>query len=285
MISRPTSLLTLLVFAVIAVSCTSSGSERGEVAPSALPIVERPEWADLFAERGVEGTFALHELGTERVLVHDPQRAATPVIPASTFKILNSLIALDTGAVADVDVVIPWDGIERPVEAWNRDHSLRTGIEVSAVWAYQDLARTIGTERMSQAVDAAEYGNTDIGGPIDRFWLDGDLRISPLDQLDFLARLIRGDLPFDADDQAAVRDILIRERDDGWVWGHKTGTALGADPVLGWLVGYTVDDEAEWVFAMNLDLTAGTSVGSQIDPQVRQTLSRSILENAGALPS
>ena len=218
------------------------------------------------------------------MLVHDSDRAATPAIPASTFKILNSLIALETGAVTDVDEMVPWDGVNRSIEAWNQDHSLRTGIQVSAVWAYQQLAREIGEAQMASFVSAAEYGNGDIGGPIDEFWLRGELRITPLEQLDMLAALMADELPFAADHQAAVREILVRESGDGWVWGHKTGTALAGDPVLGWLVGYTEFNGSTWVFAMNLDLGEGLDVDSQIDPKVRQQLSRAVLEHAGALP-
>lgn len=252
--------------------------------PSELLVVEREDWAERFADAGVTGTFALHELGTDRVFVHDADRATTRVVPASTFKILNSLIALELGIVDDVDDIVPWDGVARSIDAWNRDHSLRTAIEVSAVWVYQQFARAIGADRMQDAVESAEYGNEDIEGPIDEFWLRGELRISPMEQLDFLSRLLVDDLPFESRHQSAVRDVLIQERVDDAVWSYKTGTALAADPVLGWLVGYTEYDGGEWVFAMNLDLVGDADVTSQIDPRIRQSLSRTILVSAGALP-
>jgi beta-lactamase class D len=246
-------------------------------------MVERSDWGAVFADAGVDGTFVLHEVGSDEIQVYDPERAATRRIPASTFKILNSLIILETGTVADVDEIIEWDGVQRDVPAWNRDHDLRTAIEVSAVWVYQELARRVGEEAMSELVGAAGYGNADIGGGIDRFWLDGDLRISPLEQVDFLGRLVADDLPFSEENMAAVREIMVREAGDGWTWSHKTGTALSDDPVLGWLVGTTEYDGSTWIFAMNLDL--GTvDVPSQIDPQVRQQITRTILEAEGALP-
>ncbi len=276
--------LVALLVALVVAGCSGTGSDAGPSRSDDPVIVERGDWEAIFQEHEVSGTFALHEIGADRVFVHDPERAATPMIPASTFKILNSLIALETGVVDDVDDTIAWDGVVRGIEAWNRDHSLRTAIEVSAVWMYQHLARSIGPERMGEAVRNAEYGNADIGGPIDEFWLRGDLRISPLEQVDVMVRLMTDDLPFETQHQSAVREILIRDRGDGWVWGHKTGTVLSARPVLGWLVGYTEFDGSVWVFAMNVDLGDGVDPSTQIDPEVRLTLSREILEEAGALP-
>ncbi|MGI9622269.1 MAG: penicillin-binding transpeptidase domain-containing protein [Acidimicrobiales bacterium] len=275
----------MVAVTVLAVACSTGVEEhRKDALPSELDVVEVPGWAAVFDHYGVRGTFALHEVGTGEVRVHGATRARQPLLPASTFKILNSLIALETETVADVDEVVPWDGTRRPVPEWNTDHSLRTGIEVSAVWAYQHLAREVGAQRMAELVAAADYGNADIGGPIDEFWLRGDLRISAVGQLDVLARLLADDLPFESGDQKAVREILVRERGDSWQWAHKTGTALATQPVLGWLVGFTEFGGSKWVFAMNVDLGSNVDLEDEIAPNLRQAISRSILEAEGALP-
>lgn len=249
-----------------------------------LPLEVEPGWDELFEQHGVEGTLVVHRIGGERLAVHNVDRSTMPAIPASTFKVLNSLIALETGVIEDVDEVIPWDGVERSFHAWNQDQTLRSAIEVSAVWAYQDLARRIGEQQMAKHVAATGYGNADIGGGIDEFWLRGDLRISPVEQVDVLTRLMENKLPFSDHHQRDVREILIRDRGDGWVFGHKTGTALSAEPVLGWLVGFTEYDDAVWVFALNLDLGHDATLDGQIDPQVRQQLARASLVQLGALP-
>ena len=75
--------------------------------------------------------------------------------------------------------VFKWDGVTRSIEAWNKDHTLRSAIAVSAVPVYQEIARRIGAERMQKYVDLFDYGNRDIGGGIDQFWLTGNLRIDP----------------------------------------------------------------------------------------------------------
>ena len=274
----------LAALMLLASACGTSASGRSNSArPSDVVLVERAAWAEVFESYDATGTFAMQRLNSDKVLVHDPDRARAQFLPASTFKIVSSLIALETGVVADVEEFVQWDGVERPIEAWNRDHSLRTGIEVSAVWMYQHLARDIGEDRMSSLVAEANYGNTDIGGLIDEFWLNGDLRISALEQLDMLTDLMTDKLPFDHAHQAAVRDILVRESDTGSIWAHKTGTALGPNPVLGWLVGYTEFDGATWVFAMNIDLGDSVELYTQIDPQIRQKLANEILRGEGAL--
>ncbi len=104
--------------------------------------------------------------------------------------------------------VFKWDGVKRPIEAWNRDHTMRTAIAVSAVPVYQEIARRIGQARMQKYVDLFDYGNRNIGGGIDQFWLTGDLRIDPLQQVDFVDRLRRGVLPISKRSQDLVRDIL-----------------------------------------------------------------------------
>lgn len=291
--SRRRVALALMAFVLAACSSGSStGDDAGPVTPDtgaaepsppALDLVEQDEWGQLFEDENVVGTFAVREVGSGQTLVWDRDRAERARLPASTFKILNSMVILQTQVVGGVDELVPWDGVEREIEVWNRDHSLRSGIEVSAVWMYQALAREVGAARMAEWVAAADYGNTDIGGGIDDFWLRGDLRISPLEQLDFLERMITGGLPFDDDVVADVREIIVREQGDGWSWSHKTGTALAAEPTLGWLVGATDFDDRSWVFAMNVDLD-GPELATQIDPQVRQTLTRRLLEDVGALP-
>ncbi|GJM38682.1 MAG: oxacillin-hydrolyzing class D beta-lactamase OXA-50 [Acidimicrobiales bacterium] len=277
----PRTVLAALAVAAVLAGCAEDETLGTE--PAGREITVEPAWAQEFEAHGVVGTFALHRLGDDHVTVHAPDRAATPMIPASTFKILNSAIALETGVIAGVDTVIRWDGVDRAFAAWNRDQTLRSAIEVSAVWAYQELARGIGPDRMAEHVAAVGYGNADIGGPIDEFWLQGDLRISAVEQTSFLADLMTDRLPFAVETQAAVREILIRDRGTGWTFGHKTGTALAAEPTLGWLVGFTEYADDTWVFALNIDV-GDAADENHLDPVGRQRLAATLLVQAGALP-
>jgi beta-lactamase class D len=210
-----------------------------------------------FADEGTVGTFVGYKIDDYLVIASDTERSGEAMLPASTFKIPNSLIALETGVVGDPDKdVFQWDGVVRSIEAWNRDHTMRSAIAASAVPVYQELARRIGAERMQTYVDLFEYGNRDTGGGIDQFWLTGNLRIDPVQQVDFVDRLRRGVLPVSKRSQDIVRDILPVTKSGDAVIRAKTGL-LGAEagkPSLGWVVGWAEKGSANTVFALNLDV-------------------------------
>ena len=169
----------------------------------------REDLAKRFIAEGTVGTFVGYKVDDYLIVASDKNRSGEAMLPASTFKIPNSLIALETGVVADTDKeVFKWDGVKRSIEPWNKDHTMRSAFAASAVPVYQDIARRIGAERMQKYLDLFEYGNRDIGGGIDQFWLTGDLRIDPMQQVDFVDRLRRGVLPVSKRSQELVRDIL-----------------------------------------------------------------------------
>ena len=175
-----------------------------------------------------------------RTVRHDPARGATRTSPCSTFKIPNSLIGLETGVVSDASFVLPWDGVRRPREEWNRDHDLRSALSHSVVWYYQELARRVGPDRMQKWVSAFSYGNEDISGGIDRFWLGSSLRVSPDEQVDFLGRLHAGELPVSPRSVAIVKEILLQDAPGpGIAYRGKTGSCQdpGAPQPHGWWVG------------------------------------------------
>src|SRR5690606_26121045 len=137
---------------------------------------------------------------------------------------------------------------------WERDMSLRDGIKVSNVPVYQELARRIGLKRMQAAVEKLGYGNRDIGTVVDRFWLDGPLEISALEQVEFLRRLAAGDLPVSPQAEEAVREILLLESEGGRRLYGKTGWLMARQPDLGWFVGWVEKDGVRYPFALNMDL-------------------------------
>jgi beta-lactamase class D len=210
-----------------------------------------------FFDAGTVGTFVAYKTDDYLIIASDKERSGAAQLPASTFKIPNSLIALETGVVADPDKdIFKWDGVTRSIEAWNKDHTLRSAIAVSAVPVYQEIARRIGQERMQKYVDLFEYGNRDIGGGIDQFWLTGNLRIDPMQQVDFVDRLRRGVLPVSKRSQDLVCDILSVTKVGDATIRFKTGL-LGAEvgrPSLGWLVGWVEKGSDRTVFALNLDV-------------------------------
>ncbi|HEX7769349.1 MAG TPA: class D beta-lactamase [Dokdonella sp.] len=243
---------------------------------------EHPEWADAFSAHGVRGSIVVFDEAAGSWHVFDRARAQVPYIPASTFKLFNALVALETHAVADEHEVIRWDGVPRAVGAWNRDHSLASGMKHSVVWFYQAMARRIGPRSMQAWLDRVGYGNRDTGGGIDRFWLDGGLRISAVEQIRFLRKLASGTLPFRPEVQEAVRRIAIVEAAPGHVLHAKTGWGqVGPDQAdLGWYVGWLERDGRRWLFALTIDMP-----NARADAPARIAVARDMLARIGALPA
>jgi len=246
-------------------------------APAASRVQERSDFGQFFQAAGVEGTFILYDLNRDTYLVYQPDRADTPYLPASTFKIFNSLVALETGVIKDENEVIPWDGVDRGVPEWNQDLNMRSAIQYSAVWFYQELARHIGQERMQEYIDRVGYGNGNIGGSLDHFWLDGDLRISARQQVDFLRRLYNNDLPFSQRSLDIVKDILIVEQTPDYTLRAKAGWVVLPAYQLGWWVGYLEQNGDVYFFALNIDIVKPG------DENARMSIASEILRYLGLL--
>lgn len=211
--------------------------------------------AQNFQETKSEGCFVLYDLKRDRYIRYNSSRCQKRFIPASTFKIFNSLVALEIKAIADENTVIAWDGVNRAFPTWNQDQTMRTAFTRSVVWFYQDLARRIGKERMTKYIQAVGYGNQDISEKIDSFWLDGNLRISPEEQIKFLVRLYKEDLPFSTDVMKTVKDIMVIDRKEFYTLRGKTGWGINVDRIknIGWYVGYLERDNNVYFYALNLE--------------------------------
>lgn len=234
---------------------------------------ERPDFNKYFQKAGVKGTFLLYDLNQNRYLVYSRQRANSRIVPASTYKILNSLIALETGVVRDENEVIKWDGVKRDFPVWNKDQTMRTAIKDSVVWFYQELARRIGQQRMQSYINLADYGNRNISGGIDRFWLDGGLRITPKEQIDFLVKLYQNNLPFSQRSISIVKDIIVNEKTNDYVLRGKTGW----QKQVGWYVGYLERGSDVYFFAINMD------IAKPEDAKARVAITKSILQDLGLM--
>jgi beta-lactamase class D len=239
---------------------------------------DSPEVAKLFDTAGLQGTFVLYDAAANRFSGHRRERAETRYIPASTFKIANSLIGLSVGAVQNVDEVLPYGGQPQRFKEWEQDMGLRTAIRVSNVPVYQELARRIGLERMRAGVHRLGYGNMEVGDVVDRFWLVGPLQISAIEQAQFLARLAQDQLPLSADIQAQVRSIAQLERGDDWILFGKTGWADTYEPDVGWWVGWVRKGDRVYSFALNVDMPNDGDAGKRIG------LGKESLRVLGVLP-
>ena len=207
--------------------------------------------SDIFRSEGITGTFVAVSIGGETVYVHNAPRSIVRFSPASTFKIPNTLIALESHIVESKSSVFTWDGADRGVEKWNKDQTLETAFKVSCVWCYQEIARRVGAEGYEIALAKIDYGNQSIGEQIDTFWLNGSLEISAVEQIAFLRKLYSNDLPFQRKHIDTLRQIMVAQRTEQHTIYAKTGWAA-TEPQVAWYVGFVESDEGTWLFAMNL---------------------------------
>jgi beta-lactamase class D len=240
------------------------------VAPQRSEI--RVDLARHFADERTAGTFVGYNADDYLIIAGDKDRSEQQLLPDSTFKIPLSLIALETGVVEHPDQdVFKWDGVKRDTEAWNRDHTLRSAMADSVVPVYQEIVRRIGSELMQNYITLLDYGNHNIGGGLDQFWLTGEMRIDPIRQIDFVDRLRRGALLLSKRSQDLVRDMLPVTRVGDAIIRAKTAMLDAGDgsPPLGWLVGWAEKGSTQTAFALNIDIreprhvAAGMTVAQQ----------------------
>jgi len=187
------------------------------------------------------GVMVIYNQVNDKYIKFNSGRCDQRFMPASTFKIPNSLIGLETGVIADSNYVIKWNGKPGFIKEWDRDHTLKSAIYYSVVWYYQELARRVGRNKMQYWLNKINYGNNIIGDKVDYFWLDNSLKISANEQVEFLKKLYRGNLPFSKRSLDITKSILPEEDFKNAVLKYKTGTGKYEDShYIAWLVGYVV---------------------------------------------
>lgn len=223
------------------------------------PAVSNAQELNKAFSKAYDTALVIYNRSSGEVINADPALSARRLSPCSTFKIYNTLIGLELGLIQDADTPwYKWDGIHRDIEGWNQDLTLREAFRVSAVPAYQVLARQIGEERMKQYMEQIHYGTQDISAGIDIFWLDPPegtpLMISAEEQVALLNQLLDGKLPFSEENVAILEDVMkAAKTEKGTLYG-KTGSGRGADGkgALGWFVGFLEHGGTTYVFACNV---------------------------------
>lgn len=241
--------------------------------------------ATYFTDNKAEGCFAIMNNATGQFTIYNlPRYRDSSYAPASTFKIVNSLIGLQTGVIKNDSMVIPWDGVTRSVPEWNKDLSMYEAFRVSAVPYYQEVARRIGKDTMQFWLDSLKYGLKSakdtfrIRTAVDSFWLDHSVKVTPDEQLGIVKRLYFNQLPFYKSYQETVKRAMIQESNTKYRLGYKTGTIVTpTGKGLGWLVGWIEENNHPYFFVLNFesaDLNADLST-------IRQKMLTDILDHLG----
>lgn len=286
-----TSRATVVLLAFLLSGCGESPEPPAEVrggTGAGSELAGRWDQLDLAAVFGeLEGTFVLLDPSGAEPPVHDPSRAGTPLPPASTFKVPHAIIALETGVAEGPGLRISRDPDIAPREewwpaSWDGDHTLASAFRGSVVWYYQAVARRIGEERMNRWLVRLGYGDAAMSGELDRFWLDGSLRVSALDQARFMARLAAGELEISEGTDRIVRELMLLDEGSGYRLFGKTGWAGFGDPgapQIGWLIGWLELPDSTFSFALNLELRSPADAGA------RMGIAREIFQGLELMPA
>ncbi len=231
-----------------------------------------------FDDNKVEGCFTMLDNTSGEITVYNMQMDTTRVLPASTFKIVNSLIGLQTGVILNDTMTIPWDGVKRPMEDWNRDMGMMEAFKVSNVPYYQEVARRVGADSMKRWINTLQYGNLNCTGPVDSFWLNNRLKVSPDEQLGLLKKLFFGQLPFRQGVQESVRQAMMRDNNTAYKLSYKTGWGVDEQRnQVGWVVGWIEENLHIYFF-----VTLVKSPDAAIDMvKVRMDITKGILKQKG----
>ena len=236
-----------------------------------------------FEQHKVTGTFGLFDNGKGEFTVYNLKRFKdSAYLPASTFKIINSLIGIETGRIVNEKMVIPWDGKTRSVPEWNQDLNMTQAFKTSAVPYYQEVARRIGKDTMQYWLDSLGYGSRykrAVISSVDTFWLDNSVKVTADEQLGIVEKLYFDQLPFQKRTLRIVKDVIVMEKNSNYILAYKTGLGNTENGnTLGWVVGWIEENRHPYFFAMNIEGAPGLDMKS-----MRMDMLKSILTQLGFL--
>ncbi len=239
----------------------------------------------IFDSNQVIGSFGMFDNATGQFTIYNLKRYKdSAYLPASTFKIVNSLIGIETGKVVNERMVIKWDGKVRvfgngdTATNWNKDLTMAEAFEYSSVPYYQEVARRIGKDTMQEYLDSMHYGTAKITTKIDTFWLDNSLKVTADEQLGLVKKLFFYQLGFQRRSQEIVRKMMVRESNANYTLAYKTGWASTENGnSLGWVVGWIEENRHPYFFVLNIEGKKG------INPSIRIDMLKKILKGYGFL--
>lgn len=235
-----------------------------------------------FDQYHVTGTFAMYDNGHAQFKIYDLHRYSdSAYLPASTFKIVNSLIGLQTGVISSEKMVIPWDHVVRPDTNWNKDLTMEQAFKFSAVPYYQEVARRIGKDTMQRWLDslgyASKYGRAVIHNDLDSFWLDNNIKITADEQLGLVKKLYFDQLPFQKRAQDIVKNVMLQEDNANYKLSYKTGWGFRENGnSIGWIVGWEEENHHPYFFVLQIEAPDNVDI-----KEVRFSILKNILTQYG----
>ena len=217
---------------------------------------------------GYEGSFVLYDLKNGAWSIYDMERAALRTAPNSTYKIYDALFGLEEGVITPDDSFMAWDKTEYPFEAWNADQNLLSAMQSSVNWYFEEIDKQIGMAAIQSYIRKIGYGNENVNTSLSSYWMQGTLKISPIEQVELLAALHNNSFGFAPENVNAVKNSI--RLSSGEIFSSeaqnfygKTGTGrVDGHDVDGWFVGYIETADNTYFFAANIQ-SAENATGSK----------------------
>lgn len=224
---------------------------------------ENVSYVDLSTYFGeYEGSFVLYDLENDAWSIHDMEHAALRVSPNSTYKIYDALLGLEEGVITPENSLIAWNGESYPFKAWNADQTLRSAMSSSVNWYFQTIDEQLGAASVYNYIQKIGYGNGNMSDDLSTYWMESSLEISPIEQVELLARLQNNSLGFASENIDAVKNaIRLSASDTGTLYG-KTGTGcVDGQDVNGWFIGFIETADNTYFFAANIGADSNATGG------------------------
>ena len=225
---------------------------------------------------GYEGSFVLYDLNGDTWKVYDMEQATLRTAPNSTYKIYDALFGLEEGVIAPDDSFMAWDGTAHPFEAWNGNQDLLSAMQSSVNWYFEEIDMKIGSSAIQDYIRKIGYGNEIVNANLSTYWMQGALKISPVEQVELLTSLHNNRFDFAPENINAVKNsICLFSSEDKNFYG-KTGTGrVDGQDVNGWFVGLLETTGNTYFFAPNIQAAENATGGKASE------ISLSILSHMG----
>ncbi|MGU3376206.1 penicillin-binding transpeptidase domain-containing protein [Chryseobacterium sp. M5A1_1a] len=279
-------IIQCICFTAVVVSCSVNSRLKDSESFNKENVVIRNDFKKYFDECHVDGSVVIYDNSKKKWFLSDTVGSKKETLPASTFKIINLLIALETKIIKDEHEVVKWPGKTDTVKYGFRpdiyhDMTVKEAFEVSAGWVFVELAKKIGKENYKKYLMRSHYGNLDLSQTDADFWNFGKFEISPVNQVEFIKKLYTEDLPFSKRNIEIVKRVMITEKTKDYTIRSKTGWTRDNGINTGWWVGSIENNQGTYFFATRL--LQSRQINNPNFGACRKEITKAVFSNLGIL--
>lgn len=274
-------ILLVVMLAFSTILCKAQPKSENTVNNAASGGIQEENLQKYFDDLNIKGSITIYDYKNKKWYYSDKKDSEKRTLPASTFKIPNSLISIEEYAVKDENEVLKWDGVIREFPAHNADTDLKTAFKNSTVWFHREMSRRVGIDKYRKYLKEFNYGNQKLSGIPDYFWLDNTLVISPAEQINFLSGLYDEKYPLSKRTYNIVKNVMIEKKTDSYTLRAKTGSGLVKTLDIGWYVGYIETKDNVYFFATRLQQDEPNKNDDFLN--LRKTITFNIFQDMGVM--